>query len=153
MGQGSLPTKLWAWSCGHSFIPLSRWPTSGQILCIQTQNSAGCSFSSTHHFGFLFYFWFTEHLSCCWACFCLILLSVFMFCLSSISVWSREYVTKCKLPCMLAQEWLVSLQWSFSFSSSLSFSKELPISSAPLIKSKNQIVLKISSFFVTTMYS
>ena len=34
----------------------------GHLFCIQTQNPAGCSFCSTHHFVFLFYFWITETL-------------------------------------------------------------------------------------------
>ena len=34
----------------------------GHLFYIQTQNPAGCSFRSTHHFVFPFYFWITETL-------------------------------------------------------------------------------------------
>ena len=60
----------------------------GHLFCIQTQNPAGCSFRSTYHFVFLFYFWITEALF--WlSSLSLLLFSIFMFCLVGKCVEQR----------------------------------------------------------------
>lgn len=108
VGQGSLPLNSWPEAISTFFIPLFRWLTSWPQFFVfrlrLQQPSVSAPLSILYFFSV---FGSQETLSCYWACLNLFLISIFIFCLSFVSMWSRENATKCKLLVTLVQEWLV----------------------------------------------